>query len=96
MRYWLASGPAQTRREVARLLGVHRTTSGHGLARDAAGGLEARLALYGPAGQPLSLPPDGLAAIDQALRQPAGLASDAALRQGGQPTPHLGGTYHTL
>jgi len=29
MLYWLASGQAQTRQEVAELLGVHRNTIGH-------------------------------------------------------------------
>jgi transposase len=75
MLYVLASGQAQTRQDVARLLGVHRNTIGHWLALYEAGGLEALLALYVPAGKPLSLPPEVLAAIEQALRQPAGFAS---------------------
>jgi transposase len=37
----LASGQAQTRQDVARLLGVHRHTIGHWLARYETGGLEA-------------------------------------------------------
>jgi Homeodomain-like domain-containing protein len=44
MLYWLASGQAQRRQEVTRLLGVHRNTIGHWLARYEAGGLEALLA----------------------------------------------------
>jgi putative transposase len=79
--YVLASGHAQTRQDVARLLGVRRHTIGHWLARYAAGGLEALLALYVPAGKPLSLAPDVLGAIEQALQQPAGFASYEALRQ---------------
>lgn len=75
MRYLLASGQAPTRQAVAQLLGGHRNTIGHWLAIDEAGGLEAVLALYVPAGKPLSLPPDVLAAIEQALRQPGGFAS---------------------
>jgi Homeodomain-like domain len=56
-RYLLASGQAHTRQAVAQLLGVHRHTIGHWLALYEAGGLETLLALYGPAGKPLSLPP---------------------------------------
>jgi Homeodomain-like domain len=92
----LVSGPAQTRRDVARLLGVHRHTIGHWRARDEAGGLAALLALYGPAGKPLSLPPEVLAALEQALRQPAGFASYVALRQWSKQTPHLDGNSHPL
>src|SRR5688500_13256149 len=72
MLYVLASGQAQTRLEVAQLLGVHRNTIGHWLRRYEGGGLEALLHMYRPAGKPLSLPPDVLAALEQALRQPAG------------------------
>ena len=86
MPYLLGSGQAHTRQDVARLLGVHRTTIGHGLARDATGGVETLLDLYVPAGQPPSLPPHVMAAIEQALRRPAGFASDAALRPWGQHT----------
>ena len=96
MLYWLASGQAQTRQDVAQLLGVHRNTIGHWLARYEAGGLAALLALYIPAGKPLSLPPDVLAAIEQALQQPAGFASYEALRQWVQRTHHLDVNYHTL
>src|SRR3712207_6871837 len=41
--YLLASGQAQTRQDVARLLGVHRKTVSRWLALYAAGGLEALL-----------------------------------------------------
>ena len=71
----LASGHAQTRQAVAHLLGVHRHTVGHWRAIDEARGLDALLALYVPAGKPLSLPPGVLAALAQALRQPPGVAS---------------------
>jgi transposase len=81
---------------VAQLLGVHRNTIGYWLARYEAGGLEAVLALYVPAGKPLSLSPDVLAAIEQALRHPAGFASYEALRQWVQQTQHLEVNYHTL
>jgi transposase len=96
MLYWLASGQAQTRRDVAQLLGVHRHTIGRWLARYDAGGLDALLALYVPAGKPLSLPPDVLAALEQALRQPTGFASYEALRQWVKQTHHLDVNYHTL
>jgi putative transposase len=96
MLYLLASGQAQTRRDVAPLLGVHRHTIGHWLARYTKGGLETLLDLYVPPGKPLSLPPDVLAALAQALRQPAGFASYEALRQWVQQTYHLEVNYHTL
>jgi hypothetical protein len=96
MLYLLAGGQAQTRQAVAQLLGVHRNTIGHWLAIYEAGGLEALLALYVPAGKPLSLPPDVLAAIEQALRQPVGFASYEALRQWVQQTYQRDINYHTL
>jgi transposase len=95
MLYWLASGQAQTRLDVAQLLGVHRHTIGHWLARYAAGGLDALLEVYVPVGKPLSLPPDGLAALEEALRHPTGLASYEALRQWVTPVHHLEVNYHT-
>ena len=96
MLYLLASGQAHTRQDVAQLLGVHRNTIGHWLAHYATGGLEALLALYVPAGKPLSLPPHVLAAIARALQQPAGFASYEALRQWVKQTYHLDVNYHTL
>jgi transposase len=96
MLYVLASGQAQTRQDVAQLLGVHRTTVGHWLALYEGGGMEALLALYVPAGKPLSLPPDVLASIAQALQQPAGFAAYEALRQWVQPPHHREVNYHTL
>ncbi len=96
MLYLLASGQAQTRRDVAQLLGVHRNTVGHWLALYATSGLEALLDLYVPLGKPLSLPPDVLAGLEQALRQPAGFASYVELRQWIKHTHHLDVNYHTL
>ena len=96
MRYLLASGQAKTRRDVAKLLGVHRNTIGHWLARYATGGLEALLDLYVPPGKPVSLPPDVLAGLEQALRQPAGFASYEAVRQWVTQHDHLDVKYHTL
>jgi len=96
MLYLLASGQAQNRLEVAQLLGVHRNTVSHWLALYASGGLDTLLPLYVPAGKPLSLPPDVLAALEQALRQPAGFASYVALRQWIKQTHHLDVNYHTL
>jgi putative transposase len=81
---------------VAQLLGVHRQTIGHWLSLYEAGGLEALLARYVPAGTPLSLPPDVLAALAHALRQPAGLASYEALRQWVYQTYHREVHDHTL
>jgi hypothetical protein len=58
--------------------------------------LEALLAVYVPAGQPLALPPGVLAAMAQALRPPAGFASYEALRQCVQQTFHREVNSHTL
>ncbi len=96
MLYLLASEQAQTRMEVAQLLGVHRNTIGHWLRRYEGGGLVALLQMYRPAGKPRSLPPDVLAAIAQALRQPAGFASYETLRQWVRQTYHLEVNDHTL
>ena len=96
MLYLLATGQAHTRQDVAQLLGIPRNTVGHWLALYEAGGLAALLALYVPAGKPLSLPPSVLAAIEQALRQPTGFASYEALRQWVKQTHHLEVNYHTL
>jgi len=96
MLYLLASGQAQTRRNVAQLLGVHRNTIGHWLARYTTGGLDTLLDLHVPPGKPLSLPPGILAALEQALQQPTGFASYEALRQWVQQTYHLDVNYHTL
>ena len=92
----LASGQAQTRGHAAQLWGVHRQTIGHWLARYETGGLEALLDVSIPAGTPLSRPPEVLAAREQALRQPAGLASYEARRQGVQQSHHREGNDHTL
>jgi transposase len=92
----LASGQAQTRQDVAQLLGVHRHTIGHWLAIDETGGLEALLAVYVPAGKPVSLPQEVLDALEQALRQPAGFASYESLRQWVKQTQHWEVNYHTL
>jgi hypothetical protein len=81
MLYLLASGQAHTRQDVARLLGGHRNTISHRLAIYAAGGLEALLATYLPPGKPVSLAPEVLASLEQALRRPEGCASYEALRQ---------------
>jgi transposase len=96
MLYMLASGQAQSRQDVAQLLGVHRNTIGHWLAIYEAGGLAALLDVYRPPGKPVSLPPEVLAALEQALRQPTGFASYEALRQWVQQTHHLEVNYHTL
>jgi transposase len=96
MLYLLASGQAHTRQDVAQLLGVHRNTIGHWLARYEAGGLAALLEVYVPAGKPVSLPPDVLAGLEQALRQPAGFASSEALRQWVKPRDQLDVNDHTL
>jgi transposase len=81
---------------VAQLLGVHHNTIGHWLALYESGGLEAWLAMSVPAGKPVSLAPEVLASIAQALRAPAGFASYEALRQWVKQTHHVEVNYHTL
>ncbi len=86
MLYRLARGPAHTRPDVARLLGLHRHTIRRGLACDAVGGLEALRAPDIPAGTPGSRAPAVLARLEPARRRPAGFASYEALRQWGRRT----------
>jgi transposase len=80
MLYLLATRQARDRKDVARLLGVHRNTISRWLARYAVGGLDALLATYIPAGKPVSLAPEVLASLERALRRPEGFASYEALR----------------
>jgi transposase len=96
MLYLLAAGHAQTRQEVAQLLGVHRNTIGRWLAIYAAGGLEALLRLYQPAGKRPSLSPAVLASLGQALHRPEGFASYEALRQWVRQTHGINVKYKTL
>jgi hypothetical protein len=60
------------------------------------GGLDALLDIYVASGKPLSLAPDVLSSIEQALRQPAGFASYEALRQWIRQNHHLDVKYQTL
>jgi transposase len=96
MLYLLAGRQAQTRLEVAQLLGVHRNTISHWLTIYETGGLEALLEVYVPAGKPVSLSPAVLASLQQALQEPVGFASYEALRQWVQQTHHVEVNYHTL
>ena len=96
MLYLLASGQAHTRQDVAHLLGVHRNTIGRWLAIYAAGGLDALLATYVPAGKPISLAPGVLASLEQALYRPDGFASYEALRQWVRRTHGVEVKYQTL
>jgi transposase len=96
MLYLLATGQAHTRQDVARLLGVHRNTIGRWLAIYAAGGLDALLATYVPAGKPVSLAPAVLASLEQALHGGDGFASYEALRQWVRQTHGVAVKYTTL
>jgi transposase len=96
MLYLLASGQAHTRQDVAHLLGVHRNTVGRWLAIYASGGLDALLAIYVPAGKPVSLAPAVLAGLEHALRRPAGFASYEALRRWVRQTHGVEVKYKTL
>ena len=66
------------------------------LAIYAKGGLAALLDIYVASGNPLSLAPDVLSSIEQALRQSEGFASYEALRQWVRQTHHLDVKYKTL
>jgi transposase len=96
MLYLLATRQANDRQEVARLLGVHRNTISRWLALYAAGGLEALLAIYIPAGKRVSLAPAVLVGLEQALQHPEGFASYEALRQWLQRTHGVEVKYKTL
>jgi transposase len=96
MLYLLASGQSHTRQDVAHLLGVHRHTIGRWLAIYAAGGLDALLAIYVPAGKPVSLAPAVLASLEQALQRPEGFASYEALRRWVRQTHGVEVKYKTL
>jgi transposase len=96
MRYLLASGQARSRQDVAHLLGVHRHTIGRWLAIYAAGGLATLLDTYVPAGKPVSLAPEVLASLEQALHRPEGFASYEALRQWVRRTHGVEVKYKTL
>ena len=96
MLYLLASGQAHARQAVARLLGIHRNTIGRWLALYAASGLHALLTTDVPAGKPVSLAPDVLASLEQALRRPDGFASYEALRQWVRQTHGVEVKYKTL
>jgi transposase len=96
MLYLLATGQARTRQDVARLLGLHRNTIGRWLAIYAAGGLDALLATYTPAGKPVSLAPAVLASLEQALHGREGFASYEALRQWVRQTHGVEVKYKTL
>jgi transposase len=96
MLYLLVTQQAQDRQAVARLLGIHRNTVGRWLARYAAGGLDALLATYVPTGKPVSLAPEVLASLEQALHRAEGFASYEALRQWVRRTHGVEVKYKTL
>jgi transposase len=96
MLYLLATRQAQDRQDVARLLGGHRNTIDRWLARYAAGGMDALLATYVPAGKPVSRTPAVLASLEQARRRPEGFASYEALRQWVRQTPGVAVKDQTL
>jgi transposase len=96
MLYLLVTQQAQDRQDVARLLGIHRNTIGRWLARYAVGGLEALLATHVPTGKPVSLAPEVLAGLENALHRPEGFASYEALRQWVRQTHGVEVKYKTL
>jgi transposase len=96
MLYLLASAQAQTRQEIAHVLGISRNTVGRWLADYERGGLAALLTLYVPPGKPPSLAPDVLTSIEAAVRQPHGFASYADLQHWVEHTHHISVNYKTL
>ncbi len=96
MLYLLASGQAETRQQVAQLLGLSRNTVGRWLALYEAGGLAVLLRIYVPVGKQPSLTPDVLASIEQALRHSEGFASYEDLRQWVERTHHVQVKYKTF
>jgi transposase len=96
MLYLLATQQARDRPEVARLLGIHRNRIGRWLAMSAAGGLDALLATYVPAGKPVSPAAAVLASLEQARYRPEGFASYEALRQWVRQTHGVEVKYKTL
>ena len=96
MLYLRASGQAHERQELAALLGVHRNTIARWLNSYAAGGLSSLLDIYIAKGKPLSLSPDVLASLEQALHQNAGFASYHALRHWLRDKHQLDVKYKTL
>jgi transposase len=96
MLYLLASGQADTRQDVARLLGLSRNTIGRWLATYESGGLAALLDIYIPAGKAVSLAPSILASLEHALQQPAGFASYRELQQWLAQTHGVQVKYKTL
>lgn len=79
--YLLASDQADSRQEVARLLGVDRNTVGRWLTIYRDGGVSALLSVYVPAGKRKPLTPDQLQILQDALAQPQGFASFGAVQQ---------------
>lgn len=96
MLYLLASGQAQTRLDVARLLGMSRNTVGRWLTSYEAGGLAPLLDVYVPAGKQLSLSPAVMASIEQALHRPEGFGSYTELQHWLVQTHGVQVKYKTL
>ena len=92
----LASGQARNRQEVASRLGVHCNTMGRWLAHYVAGGLDALLAPYVPAGKAVSLALAVLASLEQVLLRPEGFASYEALHQWVEQTHDVQVQYKPL
>jgi hypothetical protein len=75
-------GQAETRQDVARLLGVHRHTIGHWLTLYETAGLRALLVRYVPAGKPLSGLPSSWPPLRQRSSNPAALPLPKACASG--------------
>jgi transposase len=81
--YWVASGPARHRQDVAKPLGVHRHSVAGWFAADAAGGLEQALRYDVPrSARARRLPEPARAALKTQWQPPAGVPSSGHIRTG--------------
>ena len=81
MLYLLRSGHAKNRKQVAELLGVHRTTIGHWLSSYETDGLEKLLERRYPPGRPSALTQGQRDTLRAELRKPQGFRSYTEIKQ---------------
>ena len=81
MLYLLRSGHAKNRKQVAELLGLHRTTIGKWLSSYEAGGLEKLLERRFPPGRVSALTEEQQASLRAELQKPQGFRSYGEIQQ---------------
>ena len=94
--YFLQTGQARTRRQVAQLLGVSRNTVGHWLAAYEAGGMAGMLTIAKAPGKVPLVSPAIQDALRQRLAHPGGVASYKAIWQWLQHDYGLAIAYKTV